>query len=135
MPSKTRIPSRAFDSLISDRQPGQEMENARRLPRTLLDPNPDQPRRLADADRLAELAADVQERGILEPLLVRPTDDGRYQVIAGGRRLAAAEIAGLDQVPCLIRDDLTDEEARAIALVENLQREDLDPEDEGRAFQ
>jgi ParB/RepB/Spo0J family partition protein len=123
----------AFAPYLQPVAPGTEIENARHLPLAVIDPNPDQPRRLADAERLAELAADIADRGVLEPLIVRPVGD-RYQVIAGGRRRAAAGIAGLDSVPCLIRDDLTDAEARAIALVENLQREDLDIEDEARAL-
>jgi ParB/RepB/Spo0J family partition protein len=122
------------DLIAATDGPGPRLRDAYRIDLALIDPNPDQPRRLADADRLAELAADVAERGILEPLIVRPSGDGRYQVIAGGRRRAAAEIAGLADVPCLVREDLSDDEARAVALVENLQREDLDPEDEGRAF-
>lgn len=122
------------DLIAATDGPGPRLRDAFLIPLAVIDPNPDQPRKLADADRLAELAADIAARGVLEPLIVRPAGDGRYQVIAGGRRRAAAEIAGLGEVPCLVREDLTDDEARAIALVENLQREDLDPEDEGRAF-
>jgi len=93
--------------------------------------NPWQPRRRADPARLQELANDIGARGVLEPLIVRHLADDQYQIIAGERRFRAAELAGLVQVPCLVRD-VDEAEARAIALVENLQREDLDIEDEAR---
>ena len=114
---------------------GTALENARQLPRARVQPNPWQPRRHADAERLRELADDIAARGILEPLLVRPLGDGQYQVIAGERRYQAAGVAGLETLPCLILEDLTDGEARTIALVENIQREDLDIEDEARYLQ
>ena len=114
--------------------PSDLLLNARAVPRALVDPNPWQPRRHADPARLQELADDIRERGILEPLIVRPVG-ARYQVIAGERRYQAAGLAGLETVPCLIRDDLTEAAARTIALVENIQREDLDIEDEARYLQ
>lgn len=98
----------------------------RLIPVEEVDPNPDQPRHhLGD---LAELTASVREKGVLEPLLVRKRD-GRYQIIAGERRYRAAVDAGLAEVPCIVRDS-SDAETMEIALVENLQRQDLSPFEE-----
>src|SRR6478672_413424 len=131
MPTRSR--SRAFDAFLPDIEPGRELDNARALPLAALEPNPWQPRRAADPARLQELADDIAARGVLEPLLVRKVAEGRYQVIAGERRYRAAGLAGRDMVPCLILE-VDEAEARAISLVENLQREDLDIEDEARFF-
>ena len=102
------------------------------LPLDRIEANPWQPRQHTDPERMAELAADIEQRGILQPLVVRPSGEGRYEVVAGERRYRAARALSLEMVPCLIKEGLTDDEARAIALVENLQREDLDIEDEAR---
>jgi ParB/RepB/Spo0J family partition protein len=128
MPAKPtqRSPFRAY---VTKTLPGEELANARLLPRDLIDPNPWQPRQHADPERLAELRADIEARGILQPLVVRPHGEDRYQVVAGERRYQAAGLAGLTHLPCVIRD-VDDAEAQAMALVENLQREDLDIEDE-----
>jgi ParB/RepB/Spo0J family partition protein len=131
MPARSR--SRAFDAFLPDVEPGRELDNARALPLGALEPNPWQPRRAADPARLQELADDIAARGVLEPLLVRKVAEGRYQVIAGERRYRAAGLAGRDMIPCLILE-VDEAEARAISLVENLQREDLDIEDEARFF-
>ena len=89
--------------------------------------DPDQPRKRFDEAALAELAASIQENGLLQPIAVRPKPLGAgYLIIAGERRWRAARLAGLDEVPALIKD-VTDEQAAALALIENLQREDLDP--------
>jgi ParB family transcriptional regulator, chromosome partitioning protein len=95
-------------------------------------PNPQQPRRRPNNARLEELAQDIQQRGILQPLLVRPYEEG-YQIVAGERRYRAAKKIGLEQVPVIIRE-LDDTEAQIVSLVENIQREDLDIEDEARYF-
>jgi ParB family chromosome partitioning protein len=96
------------------------------LPVESIEPNPDQPRHtLGD---LSELIASIQEKGVLEPLLVRKVG-GRYQIIAGERRYRAALEAGLDEVPCVVRDS-SDAEMMEIALIENLQRKDLTPFEE-----
>jgi ParB family transcriptional regulator, chromosome partitioning protein len=88
-----------------------------------------QPRRFFDADRLAQLVKSVKEHGILEPLLVRPLDNGDYELVAGERRLRAAREVGLEHVP-IIAKQLDDREAMHVALIENLQREDLNPVEE-----
>jgi ParB family chromosome partitioning protein len=98
----------------------------RLIPIEDIDPNPDQPRQ-AIGD-LSELIASVREKGVLEPILVR-SFDGRFQIIAGERRFRAALEAGLDEIPCIVRET-SDAEAMEIALIENLQRQDLTPFEE-----
>jgi ParB family chromosome partitioning protein len=101
----------------------------------MLEPGPFQPRSNFHADTLAELVDSIRSRGILQPLLARPhpKKPGNYQIIAGERRWRAAQQAGLHDVPVLIRD-LADTEAMAASLVENLQRQDLNPIEEGEGF-
>jgi len=113
----------------------EEMDDAVRVPLPLLSPNPFQPRREFDPAALTELASSLSQVGVLQPLLVRqtPDDDESYQIAAGERRWRAAQLAGLDAVPCLVRD-LDDEAMEMIALVENIQRDDLSPLDEARAY-
>jgi len=94
--------------------------------------SPLQPRRSFDEEALAELAASIAEKGVLQPLLVRPTADG-HEIVAGERRFRAAQRAGLDRVPVVVRE-LSDQETLEIAIVENLQRENLNPMEEARAF-
>lgn len=100
-----------------------------------LEPSPFQPRRAMDSTALAELAASIKARGILQPLLIRPhpTAPGRYQIIAGERRWRAATAAGVTQIPALIRP-LSDLDAMAAALVENLQRQDLNAMEEAEGY-
>lgn len=88
-----------------------------------------QPRRSFDPDKLEQLASSIKKLGILEPILVRQTSSGEYQLVAGERRYRAAKIAGLSEVPAVVRE-LSDEEALHLSLIENLQREDLNPIDE-----
>lgn len=104
-----------------------------RLPLTAIRTNPQQPRRRFSQESLEELAASIREKGLLQPLLVRPKGEG-YELVAGERRYRAAQMAGLGEVPVLIRD-LSDQEALELALVENLQREDLNPVEEARGYQ
>jgi ParB family chromosome partitioning protein len=101
-----------------------------------LEPSPFQPRRAMDEEALTELAASITQRGILQPLLVRPKPNtpGQYQIIAGERRWRAAQKAQLHEVPVLIRD-LSDTDAMAAGLVENLQREDLNAVEEAEGYQ
>jgi ParB family chromosome partitioning protein len=114
--------------------PGMEM-SIQLLPLDLLTPGPFQPRRQVDPTELAALAASIREQGVLQPILARPdpTAEGRYQIIAGERRWRAAQQAGLHEIPALVRA-LEDLAAMAAALVENLQREDLNPIDEGEGY-
>jgi ParB family chromosome partitioning protein len=104
----------------------------RRVPIAEIRPNPRQPRRFFDEERIAELADSIQHQGILQPLVVRKIDHG-YELIVGERRLRAAQRAGLERVPVIVKD-ATDAESIAMALVENIQREDLTPIEEALAY-
>lgn len=110
--------------------------DVRSLPLDLLDPSPYQPRGAMDSVALNELADSIRARGILQPILARPspTDRARFQIIAGERRWRAAALAGLHEVPALIRD-FADLDAAAGALVENLQRQDLNPLEEAEGYE
>ena len=111
-------------------EPGQPAPNElQRLPVDLLVPNPRQPRRYFDQDALAQLAGSISERGVLQPLMVRPLGGGQYEIVYGERRWRAAQSAGLSEVPVIVRD-LSPAEAEIISAVENLQREDLNRYDE-----
>ena len=98
-----------------------------------IEPHPEQPRRQFDEDSLAELAASIAERGVIQPVIVRPLAGGRYQLVAGERRWRAAQKAQLHEIPALIRD-LEERDVAALALIENIQREDLNPVEEARAY-
>jgi ParB family chromosome partitioning protein len=103
------------------------------LPIARIVPHPDQPRRHFDEAALDELAASISQRGVIQPIVVRLMNDGRYQLVAGERRWRAAQKAQLHEIPALVRD-LTDRDVMALALIENLQREDLNPIEEARAY-
>lgn len=92
-----------------------------------------QPRTRMDEGALNELAASIKTQGIMQPVLVRPVDGGRYEIIAGERRFRAAQLAGLDEIPVLVRD-VDDQAAAAMALIENIQREDLNPLEEAQGI-
>lgn len=96
-------------------------------------PHPHQPRRHFDEAALDELAASIAQRGVIQPVIVRPQPGGRYQLVAGERRWRAAQKAQLHEIPALVRD-LSEREVMALALIENLQREDLNPIEEARAY-
>ena len=98
-----------------------------------IEPNSEQPRREFSPEALDSLAASIREHGVLQPLVVRPRPNGRYQIVAGERRWRAARIAGLTDLPVVIRE-LTDEQAFEIALVENLVRADLNPIEEAMGY-
>jgi ParB family chromosome partitioning protein len=104
----------------------------RELPVGLIKPNPDQPRTQFDAEALAALAASIETSGVVQPLLVRPLPDGSYELVAGERRWRAAQQAGLEKVPAVVRDQAQAERLQA-ALIENMVREDLNPIEEARA--
>ncbi|MGE9984752.1 ParB/RepB/Spo0J family partition protein [Desulfovibrio sp. SGI.169] len=127
---------RGLDALFGGSEPQREINgDISLLPLTALRPNPDQPRRHFDPERLRELADSIKAQGIIQPLLVRPQSDGStYQIVAGERRWRAARLAGLAQVPVFVRQ-LSDKEVMAAALIENLQREDLNPIEEALALQ
>ena len=99
-----------------------------------IEPNKDQPRKQFDEDALIELADSIRQHGVIQPLLVRPLDNGMYQLVAGERRWRASRMAGLMEVPVVIRD-LSDHETMEIALIENLQRKDLNVIEEALGYQ
>ncbi|HEV2769358.1 MAG TPA: ParB/RepB/Spo0J family partition protein [Solirubrobacteraceae bacterium] len=107
-------------------------EELRQLAVELIAPNPRQPRRHFDEAALQALAGSLTERGVLQPLLVRPVPGGRYELVAGERRWRAAQLAGLETIPALVRER-DDAQALEIALIENMAREDLNPVEEARA--
>ena len=110
-------------------------QSTQTLPVEQITPNPDQPRRAFDPEALAELAASLKNRGVLQPLIVRPhpREPGIYQIVAGERRWRAAQIAQLHDLPVIIRD-MTDTEVLEVALIENIQRADLNPIEEAASF-
>jgi ParB family chromosome partitioning protein len=115
---------------VSDRQ--DEPEELRQLPVELIVANPDQPRRRFDEESLVALADSIRERGVLQPVLVRPLPAGNYELIAGERRWRAAGLAGLETMPAIVRAH-TDAATLELALIENMAREDLNPIEEARA--
>ncbi|WP_022655325.1 ParB/RepB/Spo0J family partition protein [uncultured Desulfovibrio sp.] len=128
---------RGLDALFGGSEPQHEVKgDISLLPLTVLRPNPDQPRQHFDPEGLQELADSIKAQGIIQPLLVRPqkSDGTTYQIVAGERRWRAARLAGLAQVPVFVRE-LSDKEVMAAALIENLQREDLNPIEEALALQ
>lgn len=104
------------------------------LPIEEIVPNRDQPRKQFDDEALADLSASIAQHGVLQPLLVRPMPDGSYQLVAGERRWRASRMAGLTEVPVVVRD-MNEQEAAELALIENLQREDLNPMEEALGYQ
>ena len=101
---------------------------------SLIEPDKNQPRSEFDEDALNELAENIRQHGVLQPILVRPLDNGGYKIVAGERRWRAARLAGLDEIPVYIKE-LTDLEAAEISLIENIQRKDLTPLEEAAAYQ
>jgi len=125
---------RGLEAILSVSAGGErsEQEELRELAVELISPNPRQPRRRFDQEALTALAGSLQERGVLQPVLVRPKAGGTYELIAGERRWRAAKIAGLQSIPALIRPR-EDAEALELALIENMARADLNPIEEARA--
>jgi ParB family chromosome partitioning protein len=113
-------------------EPGSEVEEFRQVAVELIFPNPRQPRRHFDDAALAGLASSMQTRGMLQPVLVRPLDESHFELIAGERRWRAAQLAGLDTIPALVRAR-DDAESLELALIENMARQDLTPVEEARA--
>ena len=133
MPKKTRGLARGLDSLLPELDaaaPGAGQEIAIGD----IDPNPDQPRRAFSEESIAQLAESIRDQGVLQPILVTPMAGGRYRIVAGERRWRAAREAGLSEVPVVIRE-ISDRETAELALIENLQRADLNPMEEALGYQ
>jgi ParB family transcriptional regulator, chromosome partitioning protein len=122
---------RGLAAILPERDPAAVGE-LRELPVELVKPNPKQPRTRFDPEALAALAASIEASGVVQPLLVRPLADGSYELIAGERRWRAAQEAGLDEVPAIVRDSERAERLE-MALIENMVREDLNPVEEAKA--
>ena len=124
---------RGLDSLFADNSVEEINPSVNKLRIMEIEPNHDQPRKDFDEKSLSELAESIEQHGVLQPLVVRPLANGSYQLVAGERRWRAARIAGLTEVPVVIKE-LTDEEVIEIAMIENLQREDLNPLEEALGY-
>lgn len=125
---------KGLDAIFAENGTEESNRSAEELKLSDLEPNRGQPRKDFDDETLAELADSISQHGILQPLLVRPIFGGGYQIVAGERRWRAARMAGLTMVPAIIRE-LDDEQVMEIALIENLQREDLSPLEEAMGYQ
>jgi ParB family transcriptional regulator, chromosome partitioning protein len=129
--AKERGMGRGLSAILSV-APREEAEELRSLPVDLIDPNPNQPRAAFDDEALVGLAESVKANGVLQPVLVRPSIGGRFELIAGERRWRAAKLGGLDELPAVIRPQ-DNAASLELALVENMAREDLNPIEEARA--
>ena len=121
-----------LDNTLMESEGGRENKIST-LKISLVDPKSDQPRKYFDKEALEELAESIRENGLLQPILVREYGAGRYQIIAGERRFRASKLAELTEIPAIVLDK-SDKEVAQIALIENLQREDLNPIEEAMAF-
>ena len=133
MSTKQRGLGRGLGALIDDFSAPETQQEVTRLPLQKVEPNPNQPRRRFDEEELQALADSIAEHGILQPLAVRAMEGGFYQIIAGERRWRAARLAGLKEVPVVVveADDRT---VMELALIENLQRQDLNPMEEAEGY-
>ena len=130
-----KVLGRGFDAIFADNSVEDISSGVSTVKVKMIDiePNRDQPRKQFDEEALAELSNSIAQHGVLQPLLVRPMPDGGYQLVAGERRWRASRMAGLTEVPVVIRD-LTDSQVAELALVENLQRENLNPLEEANGY-
>ena len=120
-----------LDLLFDDNSSDVQVKKTLRV--SQIEPNRDQPRKTFSDEAIAALADSIREHGLIQPILVRPLDTGGYQIVAGERRWRAARMLGLDEVPVTIRE-LNDSEAMQIAIIENLQRENLNPVEEASGY-
>jgi ParB family chromosome partitioning protein len=123
---------KGLDALFADNS-SEGGSSAVKLRITEIEPNKEQPRKEFDQEALARLSESIAAHGIIQPILVRPNTNGTYQIVAGERRWRAANMAGLSEIPVLIRE-LNDREVSELALIENLQREDLNPIEEAEGY-
>ena len=123
----------SFSDLFMDNG-GFDSDEAQTLRVSEIEPNKNQPRKTFDNETLRQLADSIREHGVIQPLIVRSLPNGNYQIIAGERRWRAAKMAGLSEIPVQIRNDLTDEQTMQIAMIENLQRENLNPIEEAMGY-
>ncbi len=123
------------DDIFEEDAPTSQRDALRQLPLDRIQPNPEQPRMVFSGVALEQLAESIRAHGVITPILVRKHDNGRdFVLVAGERRLRAAGLAGLEEVPCWVREHLSTREQLELALVENIQREDLDPIESAEAY-
>jgi ParB family chromosome partitioning protein len=132
--SEERELSPAIVSLLSNDRQGRARGGVRHVDVDRITPNPEQPRLAMEQTSLDELAASIREHGVLQPILVRPLENGEFQLIAGERRWRASKAAGLATIPALV-EEIDDDTALEISIIENLQREDLTPLDEAAMYE
>ena len=131
--AKRGVLNQRFNSIFDDNSFNEDDEGVSTLKLTDIEPNKSQPRKNFDITALNTLADSIRQNGVIQPLLVRSMPDGTYQIVAGERRWRAAKMAGLTEVPVLVKE-LTDLQAQQIALIENLQRENLNPIEEANGY-
>ncbi|MEW5709221.1 MAG: ParB/RepB/Spo0J family partition protein [Pseudomonadota bacterium] len=132
--AKAKGLGRGLDALLDATGQASPSEDLRTLAVTTLRPGRYQPRVRVDEESLRALADSIKAQGVMQPILARPQGDGHYEIIAGERRWRAAQLAGLSEIPAVVRD-VPDETALAMALIENIQREDLNPLEQARGIQ
>ncbi len=134
MPAKKRGLGNGLDSLIPpDEEKKEVIKSVNEIDINKVEPNKKQPRKNFNEDALNELSESIKQRGVIEPIIVKKTKNNFYTIVAGERRWRAAKLAGLKKVPVVIRD-YTSQEVMEIALIENIQREDLNPIEESEAY-
>lgn len=124
---------KGLDALFADAEPSSVAEPVDEIPMADIEPDRNQPRREFDQEALNELASSIKEHGVLQPILLKPISGGGYRIVAGERRFRAAHLAGLTSIPAVVKN-LTERETIEIALVENLQRENLNPVEEALGY-
>ena len=125
---KTKVVEKVVEKKVIVKEPAETIVKINEV-----EPNKNQPRRTFDEDALLELAESIKQHGVIQPLIVKKRDK-YYEIIAGERRWRAAKMAGLKEIPIVIKD-LSDQEIMEVALIENIQREDLNPIEEAQAYQ
>lgn len=142
IPEKRKVLGRGLDSLLPGRSgaavgiapPEPRPISGREIPLELIDPNPSQTRRRIDETALHELAESIKVSGVVQPVVLRPTGNGRFQLVAGERRWLACKLADKTSIPAVVRE-ISNEQAMEITIIENLQREDLNAMEQARAFE
>jgi len=125
---------RGLGALLPDIKDKEEVSGIQLLPVDSIVPGKHQPREDFDSEKLEELVNSIRTHGVIQPIVVRPLGEGRYELVAGERRWRACQMAGLKEIPALVRE-LDEREVREVALIENVQREDLNPLEEAKAYQ
>ena len=131
--AKTKNISEAADLALSIENGADLKDQVRNIRINLIETNPNQPRTHFDQTALEELAASIKNYGVIQPILVAEAEDGGFELVAGERRLRASKIAGLTSIPCIVKK-FSESDRAEIALIENLQREDLNPVEEAKAY-